>query len=298
MTLHRVAPTSGMWPRLVLLLTAVLGYGWLTWPLWDSAGAADTTTLGVELPTVLAGLCGLLSLLALSLWLAAGRTLRPFLAAAPLAACAVITTSVLHPGASGVEFAYAFPLIAGVLMGAPAGFLTGATTAILSAVVGDTVATPLIGQALVWGLWGLTGGLFRSWSTRAAAAATVASCFPLAVLSGALLNLTGWPSETQTTAGAFLPGVGAWESLTRLASYTWSTSLGYDLSRGITTAVFLVLLGGPLIHLFRQAHDPRFLPVEVTMPSPPRIAARAVSRRDRSDSLTDLWRTTEGDPDE
>ncbi|QXT63607.1 hypothetical protein [Tessaracoccus palaemonis] len=292
------SPTTGALPRAALAGTALLGYGWLTWPLWDSAGAADTTTLGAELPWMLAAVIALSVLLGLCLWLTAGRTWRPLTPIAALAAAGSLSAVALHPGASGVEFAYAFPLIAGVVLGSPAGFLTGVVSALGYAVAADTVATPLVGQVLVWGLWGMAGGLLRLAPTKAAAAGATLLALPLGVLSGALLNLTGWPSETAADAGAFLPGVGLWESTQRLASYTWATSVGYDLTRAITTAAFLALAGGPLIHLLRRLHDARTLPVEVSPPATVRVAPSALRRRASSDRLANLWNTAQGDPDE
>lgn len=290
------APVTGALPRAVAALTIALALTWVGWPVWASGSAPDRAALAAEVPWVLGALASLLVLLGFTLWLAAGRSFAPFAPASLLGAAAVLTPHYLHPGAGGVELLYVFPLVAGVVLGAPAGLLTGASAALISAVAGGTVGTPLPAQALVWGLWGVAGALLRPLGTVAAWLWAAVLCVPLGPLSGLLLNLTGWPGE-QSDAGAFLPGLPPWESARRLVEYTWTTSFAYDLTRGVTCAVTMALIGLPLLAALRRSHDPRSLPVAAGAQPVAVVAAHSLDRRARSRRLENLW-TNQGDPDD
>lgn len=290
------APVTGALPRAVAALTIALALTWVGWPVWASGSAPDRAALAAEVPWVLGALASLLVLLGFTLWLAAGRSFAPFAPASLLGAAAVLTPHYLHPGAGGVELLYVFPLVAGVVLGAPAGLLTGASAALISAVAGGTVGTPLPAQALVWGLWGVAGALLRPLGTVAAWLWAAILCVPLGPLSGLLLNLTGWPGE-QSDAGAFLPGLPPWESARRLVEYTWTTSFAYDLTRGVTCAVAMALIGLPLLAALRRSHDPRSLPVAAGAQPVAVVSARSLDRRARSRRLENLW-TNQGDPDD
>lgn len=294
-------PVTGAWPRTVLWVTLTAGLAWVAWPIWGSATVADSAAQSDEAPWVLAALCALLLLLGFTLWHNAGRTLRPFAPAALLVAAATLTRAVLHPGSSGIEFGYAFPLLAGILMGSPAGFLTGAAAALVSSLVTDTITVHLVAQTLVWGLWGLAGGVLRPLGTTSAWLLGALLCLPLGPVSGLLLNLTTWPAD-QSDNATFLPGLGAWESAIRLARYCWETSFGYDLMRGIASAVLLLLIGRPLLTALRHSHDTRTLPVEPLDGPPPAVSPHAVQRRAKNAALTTLWTpdtdTSRGDPDD
>lgn len=290
------APVTGALPRAVAALTIALALTWVGWPVWASGSAPDRAALAAEVPWVLGALASLLVLLGFTLWLAAGRSFAPFAPASLLGAAAVLTPHYLHPGTGGVELLYVFPLVAGVVLGAPAGLLTGASAALISAVAGGTVGTPLPAQALVWGLWGVAGALLRPLGTVAAWLWAAVLCVPLGPLSGLLLNLTGWPGE-QSDAGAFLPGLPPWESARRLVEYTWTTSFAYDLTRGVTCAVAMALIGLPLLAALRRSHDPRSLPVAAGAQPVAVVSARSLDRRARSRRLENLW-TNQGDPDD
>lgn len=290
------APVTGALPRAVAALTIALALTWVGWPVWASGSAPDRAALAAEVPWVLGALASLLVLLGFTLWLAAGRSFAPFAPASLLGAAAVLTPHYLHPGTGGVELLYVFPLVAGVVLGAPAGLLTGASAALISAVAGGTVGTPLPAQALVWGLWGVAGALLRPLGTVAAWLWAAVLCVPLGPLSGLLLNLTGWPGE-QSDTGAFLPGLPPWESARRLVEYTWTTSFAYDLTRGVTCAVAMALIGLPLLAALRRSHDPRSLPVAAGAQPVAVVSARSLDRRARSRRLENLW-TNQGDPDD
>lgn len=288
---HGTSPGVASW--LVTLALAGVAGAWLTWPVWGSLTAPGRDAVAAETPALLFALLGLVLVLAWGVWWDSGRRLASL---APVVVVSALTTAVRvlwSPAVSGVEPVFALPLLAGVAFGGPAGFLTGAVSSLVSAAALGLIAPPLVGQTLVWGLWGLAGGLLHSARSRTAWLLAVPLCIPLGLLSGGLLNLIGWTGETSAEVGAFLPGLPWDKSLARLWEYTRATSAVYDLTRAATNAVVVLVLGLPLVRALRAAwgSEPGPTPAPVREP---RVRPTARSRRARSRTLSQLWNTDNG----
>ena len=274
-----------------LLVFGVLGGGWLFWPVWSSFTAPDRDAAQAEFPFLMAALLGLLALLATSIWLDAGRRPSVFGPIMLVAAVAVLFRLVLSPGGAGIEPVYALPLLAGTALGAPAGFLTGALAALTSSVALGLVDTPLVGQVLVWGLWGAVGGMLRALRPALAWLVAIALSLPLGLVTGMALNVMGWTGERDAVIGGFLPGLPPLESLQRLLDYTLATSLAFDATRAVVNAALIAVIGLPVLRALRHTSGtPRSSAVGSPDPPPPAVASAAVRRRDRSDQLTHLWK--------
>ena len=199
----RCGTNPGAVSKAITWVIVALGLGWLTWPIWGSLTAPDRETVAAETPALLFALAGLVVLLAWGVWHDCGYHAP---ALAPVTLLVVVDSAVrllLSPGSSGVEPTFALPLLAGATLGGPAGFLTGALAAMTSSIPLGLVQPPLVGQTLVWGLWGLAGGGLRSLRTRTAWFVGILACLPLGIVSGLLLNLIGWTGETAATTGNY-----------------------------------------------------------------------------------------------
>ena len=282
----------GLRSHLALLLLGLLGLGWLGWPIWSSFTAPGQDALQAETPFLLAALLGLMDLLATFMWLDAGRRAAIFGPILLVALADVVIRLTLSPGGGGIEPVYALPLLAGAALGAPAGFLTGALASLASSVALGLVDTPLVGQILVWGLWGAVGGLLRSLRPVVAWLTATLACLPLGLLTGLALNITGWTGEQDATTGGFLPGLPPLDALQRLIDYTVATSLAFDLTRAVVNALLVLAIGLPVLRALRSTHGtpPRATSGPVD-PLPPAVVPTAVRRRSRSDQLTELWTT-------
>lgn len=282
--------TMGLRSHLALLAIGVLGAGWLGWPIWSSFTAPGREALETETPFVLAAVLSLMAVLAMTMWLDAGRRAAVFGPVVLVALADVVVRLVLSPGGGGIEPVYALPLLAGAALGAPAGFLSGALAALTSSVVLGLVDTPLVGQILVWGLWGAVGGLLSHLRPSKAWAVAALACLPLGLLTGLALNISGWTGEREATTGGFLPGLPPPEAFQRLLDYTLATSLAFDMTRAVVNAALVLLVGLPLLRALRTAYGtaPRATagPADHT---PTAIAPTALRRRSRSERLTELW---------
>ncbi len=281
---------NGWRSRSTLLVIGLLGTGWLGWPIWASFTAPDRDALEAETPFLLAAVLGLLGTLATSIWLDAGRRAAVFGPILLVAGVDVMFRLIMSPGGAGIEPVYALPLLAGAALGAPAGFLTGAVAALCSSVALGLVDTPLVGQILVWGLWGAVGGLLRAWRPAVAWLAAVVVSLPMGFITGLALNITGWPGERSAITGGFLPGLPPLAAAQRLIDYTLATSLAFDLTRAVVNALIVLVIGLPVLRALRHVFGARIpmLPGP-TEPPPPAVAPAAVRRRSRSDHLNDLW---------
>ncbi|MFC6152299.1 hypothetical protein [Nocardioides yefusunii] len=282
---HRVGSPSGWRSRAVTAVIVGTGLAWLGWPIWDSVSNPGLAELVARAPWLAAALVVGLVTLAVALWRDAGCRTTTLGAVAVLVLGTCVVRAVLSPGEGGVEFVHALPLLAGIALGGPAGFLTGATAALVSTVLVGVPAETLPMQALVWGLVGLSGSAL-SWLRPTTA---WLCAVPLAVVagvgSGVLLNLMGWGSEPGVSPTHFHPGLPPLEAARRLWAYTRETSLALDATRGVTTALVVLAVGRPVIVALRALPTLR----GVTTPAPADLAPHALARREDRDRLDRLW---------
>lgn len=278
----------GALPWAAATVWLVAAGAWLGWPLWWSLTAPSRDAQQEATGWVLGALLSLLLMLAWALWRQANRRLETLSPLALLTVAAVFLRVAVNPSGAGIEFALLAPLLAGIAYGGPAGVLTGALSAAASAVVTDTIASQLPGQLFVWALWGLVGGLLRRLPVPAAWLAGIVCCLPLGVLSGLLLNLTGWATEEGVTTGAFIPGLGPVAELRAAWAYTVDTSLVWDITRSLSTALALGVLGLPLLRALRSVAAPRPKPQGLTPTERP-ISPNALRRRETAAEFDQLW---------
>lgn len=289
MTIRIFGLRCGARSWILTLLTLAVGALWLAYPLLWPMLAPGREALEAEAPLALGLLVVLLALCWVALWLDSGQEVTGIGFAVILVLVNVVARSWLNPG-GGVEVNYILPLLAGAAVGGPFGFVVGASSALVSQFAEGLVQTPLPGQLVVWGLAGLLGGLVHRFRTPWAWALSVPIGVAFGLIGGVLLNLIGWPTSTDNeTSAYFFPGLPGWINASRLISYTWQTSLGYDLARGITTALGTLVVGLPVISGLRRLCAPDITPDAVTPPPRPGPTPRAITRRDRARRLVDRW---------
>lgn len=273
-----------------LLVLGLLGALWLGWPLWSSFTAPDRDAVLAETPFILAAVLGLMALLTWAVWRDAGRRAQVFGPVLLVAGVDVLLRLVLSPGGAGIEPVYALPLLAGAALGAPAGALTGGLAALVSAMSLGLVDTPLVAQIFAWGLWGAVGGALRFLRPVAAWLVAVVLALPLGIITGVVLNISGWTGERDVTTGGFLPGLPPLDAVQRLMEYTLATSLAFDVTRAVLNAIIALAIGLPVLRALRRTSGtPSPITRRPTGPPPPAVAESATRRRRRSDHLTDLW---------
>jgi energy-coupling factor transport system substrate-specific component len=168
--------------------------------------------------------------------------------------------AVLRPvtgGVSGVQLMFFLLVPAGRVLGSGFGFVLGNVAMFASAALTGGGGPWLPFQMLAAGWIGMFAGLLPRARGRAELALLAGYGFLASVAYGFVLNLWFWPfgaSGVGTGAAlAFAPGAPLAENLHRWLVFSFSTSLGFDIPRGIVTALALLLVGRPVLLALRRA---------------------------------------------
>lgn len=148
-------------------------------------------------------------------------------------------------------------LLAGYVYGGRFGFLLGALSLLVSAVLTGGVGPWMPFQMFVIGWMGLSaGGLRRlgrglrpgGWPERAL---LCVHGYVWGFLFGALMNVWFWPFVGPGALG-WEPGLGLGETLRRFWTFYAATSLAWDAVRALGNVALIVLLGGPVLKELRR----------------------------------------------
>jgi energy-coupling factor transport system substrate-specific component len=170
-----------------------------------------------------------------------------------LAACGA-ALRVPSPGVAGFEPVFFLLIPSGRVLGRGFGFVLGATTIAVSALVTGGVGPWLPFQMFGAAWMGFGAGCLPPARGRAEIRLLAAYAAVSALLYGALLNLWFWPFGAGTTTRfSFSPGATVLENLHRFALFDVTTSLGFDIPRAVTNAALVLVLGRPVLAALRRA---------------------------------------------
>ena len=180
----------------------------------------------------------------------------------------VAITSVLRfidvaiPLPGGFSPIFAPIILAGYVFGGRFGFLMGAFTLLVSALITGGVGPWLPYQMFAAGWAGMTAG----WLGRIAGGAKLearktphpASCilllsafgFAWGILYGVVINLYFWPFVMGPAGQSWSPGIGLGETVARYAAFYVATSLWWDVVGAVGNAALLLLLSAPVVRVF------------------------------------------------
>ena len=162
----------------------------------------------------------------------------------------------LMPTLLGASPIFLLIILVGYCYGARFGFLMGAMTLLISALITGGLGPWLPYQMLGAGWIGMTAG----WLPRRKQSGGWQELAMLAVfgafwgfLYGAILNLMEWPYAApglQEQAGLYwTPGMGFAETVATYSRYYLTTSLVYDSFRAIANVALVLILGRPVVRL-------------------------------------------------
>jgi energy-coupling factor transport system substrate-specific component len=159
----------------------------------------------------------------------------------------------LGAGVAGLEPGWAIIIIGGRALGASFGFVLGAIGILGSAILTGGIGPWLPFQMLVAAWVGAGAGLLPKFTGKKEVLLISAYGFVVGFLAGLLLNLWFWPFANGLLPEiSFEPGLAITEQLSRWVRFSLLTSFGYDLPRGILTAVLLFFLANPLLKAMRR----------------------------------------------
>lgn len=249
---------GGLWATVVLALASLLGLWAFLAPLVAPGRGGDLeapdAARSAEAPLlllVLAGLC--LVVVVASLETGRLEARRVALLGVLLGVNAVLR---LVPGPPGFSAVFFLPILCGYIFGADFGFLLGALSMLLSAVLTNGLGPWVPFQMFAAGWIGLAAGWLPDLHRRRWLEIGALALWGLAAgfLFGAVANLWFWPTlEPALAAGYGLdPGAGLAANLAGYGVYYLTTSLWWDTGRAAGNLALLLLVGPPVLRLLRR----------------------------------------------
>lgn len=168
------------------------------------------------------------------------------------------TNAVLRavPGPAGFAAVFMLPVLCGYAYGATFGFLLGALSLLVSAIIGAGVGPWLPYQMLVAGWVGLTASWLPNMHRWRRGEVVVLALWGLVwgFLFGALMNIWFWPYvfQAQQAEMYWQPGMGLRDTLQRYAVFYGATSLWWDLGRAAGNGLLTWLFGASILKLLRR----------------------------------------------
>jgi energy-coupling factor transport system substrate-specific component len=170
-----------------------------------------------------------------------------------LAACGA-ALRVPSPGVAGFEPVFFLLIPAGRVLGRGFGFVLGALTIVVSALITGGVGPWLPFQMFGAAWMGFGAGCLPPAKGKAELGLLAAYAAVAGILYGTLLNLWFWPFGAGTaTSFSFVPGAGFAHNLHSFVFFDLTTSLGFDIPRALTNALLVLVLGRPVLNALRRA---------------------------------------------
>lgn len=240
---------------IVMALVLVVGVAAFGWPFLATPGS-ELSQMGHSTDASFF-FVALLALMALALLaeMTSGGVDAKTIAVLGVLAAAGGALRVLSAGTAGLEPMFFLLVVAGRALGATLGFLLGAlallTSAFLTAGVGPWTPFQMIAAGWVC----LGAGLLPRASGAAERWLLAAYGLVCGLAYGVVMNLWFWPFlGTSAPAGAgYVPDAGAATNLGHYAVFYVTTSLAWDLPRGVLTAVLTLLASGSLLRALRRS---------------------------------------------
>lgn len=228
-----------------------------------SAGTTHTDSRWFEhnadAPLVFAAVAALCMLLIVAELTTGGLNSKSLAALGVLSALAAVLRTITLPAGANLYF---FLVILGAYSFGPRlGFLLGALSFFLSAVVTGGIGPWLPFQMFASAWMGLSAGGLRPLVThlgirgRAEVYAVIAFGAFWGLLYGAITNLWFWPFWTGGPDVTYQPGIGVGEALRRYWNFYLLTSFGWDLAGTICNATIIAIVGGPLLRALLRFKD-------------------------------------------
>ncbi|MHB9032616.1 MAG: ECF transporter S component [Anaerolineae bacterium] len=258
--------------QLVILVACLIGLLAFVYPFFNSAlpqGPTRANAHAEDAPILMIGLV-VLCLGSVLATLGSGQMNSKTIAMLGILTAVNAVLRVI-PGPAGFSAVFVLPILAGYIFGGSFGFLLGALSIMVSALIGAGVGPWLPYQMFVTGWAGLSSGLLRRvirWP-RIEIAALMIWAVLWGFIFGALMNIWFWPYifQGQQAEMYWQPGLALIEAFKRYAVFYAATSAWWDLARAVGNALLIGLFGIPVLRLLRRFQRRFFFEREQQPPS-------------------------------
>ncbi|MCW2603128.1 MAG: transporter component [Pseudonocardiales bacterium] len=241
--------------RIAIVAVTIVGIGAFVWPLLIGFGARGAPH-STDAPWIFLVLLPLLMVVVAAELADGGMDAKAVALLGVLAGMSAILRPV-SGGVTGVQLMFFVLIPAGRVLGPGFGFVLGNLAMFASAAITGGGGPWLPFQMLAAGWIGLGAGLLPRARGRAELAMLAVYGLLAGVAYGFVLNLWFWPfgaSGTGLTASVtFSPDASVAENLSRWLRFSVTTSLSFDIPRGLATAAAILALGRPMLLALRRA---------------------------------------------
>jgi energy-coupling factor transport system substrate-specific component len=245
----RLRPKSS----LLLATASALGVVSFGWPLLVHAQSGANTAHSADAPWIFMALLPLLLAIVLGEIAEGSLDAKAIALLGILAACGA-ALRVPSPGVAGFEPVFFLLILSGRVLGRGFGFVLGALTLFVSALITGGVGPWLPFQMFAAAWMGFGAGCLPRASGKRELALLAGYTAVACLLYGALTNLWFWPFGAGTaTTFSYVAGGDVLENLHRFVFFDLTTSLGFDIPRAITNGVLVLALGRPVLAALRRA---------------------------------------------
>jgi energy-coupling factor transport system substrate-specific component len=166
---------------------------------------------------------------------------------------------VAFPGPGGFTPIFLLIILSGYVFGAQIGFLMGALTLFVSALITGGVG-PWLPYQMISAAWvGLSAPLIKPLAHLLGGANSRGELLAIMLFGavwgfayGAIMNLWFWPYATGASTHYWQPGVGPIETLQRYAAFYLLTSFVWDSFNAAGNVVLLACFGAPVLRALRR----------------------------------------------
>jgi energy-coupling factor transport system substrate-specific component len=239
--------------RLLLGACSLVGVVAFGWPLLADPAGSATSAHAADAPWLLVVLLPLLLAVVLAELAEGALDAKAVALLGVLAACGA-ALRLPSGGVAGFEPVFFLLVPAGRVLGRGFGFVLGALTLFVSALLTGGVGPWLPFQMLGAAWMGFFAGCLPPARGRAEVAMVAGYAAVAALAYGFLLNLSFWPYVAgDDSSVSFVAGAGLLENLRHFWAFHLTTSLGFDIPRAVFTAGFVLVAGRPIMGALRRA---------------------------------------------
>ncbi len=237
----------------LLLLTTLFGIAAFVWPLMIHQSAGPNSAHSGDAPWIFIGLVPLLLAIVMA-ELSEGAIDAKAVALLGILAACFAALRVPSPGINGFEPEWFLLILSARVFGRGFGFVLGAVAFFASALITGGVGPWLPFQMLAAAWVGFGAGCLPPMGGFPERLMLAGYGVVSALAYGLLTNFWFWPFVGgSTTTYSFVPGLGTIENLHRFILFDLTTSMGFDLTRAVTCAVLVLVLGRPVLAALRRA---------------------------------------------
>ena len=256
---HAPSPVSPGTPVLVvrwraaatLAATTLVGLAAFFWPFLAQPGSGLAHSS--DAPWLFVLLIALLTALVVA-ELSGGGLDAKTVAVLGVLAAAGGALRVFSAGTAGLEPMFFLLVLAGRVLGRGVGFVLGALAVLVGAFLTGGVGPWTPFQMIAAGWVGFGAGSLPRATGRPERVILAGYGMVAGLLYGLVMNLWFWPFLTTGVPAvmAFVPGDPVTANLSRYGTFYLATSLGWDLPRGVLTAVLVMVAGRPVLASLRR----------------------------------------------